>query len=70
MKVQIRTLKASKIKNNTIIAGVIYGGGLESTNIQVDAHEFTQMYRSKGTSKTFSINLEGKTHIVYIREIK
>lgn len=70
MKIQKRTQKGSKIRSNNKIPGVIYGGGLESTAIEADLLEFTNLFREKGTSKTFEVKLDGKKHIVYIREVQ
>ena len=58
MKLQTRTIKGSKIKDKNIVAGVIYGGGIDSTSIQVDALELTKAIESYGTSKTFNVTLE------------
>ena len=70
MKVKKRTEKGSKVRSINTVPGVIYGGGLKSTSIEVDLLEFTNLYHEKGTSKTFEIKLDGKKHIVYIREVQ
>ncbi|MFK5883521.1 MAG: 50S ribosomal protein L25 [Candidatus Izemoplasma sp.] len=70
MKIQVRTEKGSKVRSKNLIPGVLYGKGIESTSISVNALEFTKMYYLKGTSKTFEVTLEGKTHIVYIKDIQ
>lgn len=68
MKLQKREIKGRKIKDKNIVAGVIYGGGIESTPVQVDALELTKAIENYGTSKTFNVTLEGKKHIVFIKE--
>ena len=68
MKLQKRLIKGSKIKDKNIVAGVIYGGGLEATSIQADALELSKAIEMYGTSKTFNVTLEGKKHIVYIKD--
>lgn len=68
MKIQLRTTKGSKMRSKTLTPGVLYGKGMESVAIQADANEFAKMYRAKGKSKTFEVTLEGKKHIVYIKE--
>lgn len=68
MKLQKRTVKGSKIRDKNIVAGVIYGGGIESTSIQADAMELAKSIENYGTSKTFNVTLEGKKHIVFIKD--
>lgn len=70
MKVQKRTEKGNKVRSLKTVPGVIYGGGLESTSITADLQEFTHIFREKGTSQTFEVTLDGKTHIVYIGEVQ
>ena len=70
MKIELRTVKGSKIRNENLTPGILYGKGMDSTPVQVDSAEFIKMYRAKGTSKTFEITLEGEKHIVYIKEVQ
>jgi large subunit ribosomal protein L25 len=70
MKIQTRTENLNKVRNDHKVPGVIYGKGFESIAVQADASEFEKLYREKGTSKTFDVTLEGKKHIVYIRELQ
>lgn len=70
MKIQVRTEKGSKVRSKNLIPGILYGKGIESTSISVNALEFTKMYYLKGTSKTFEVTLEGKKHIVYIKDVQ
>lgn len=68
MKLERRTIKGSKLKGKGLTPGVLYGKGLDSVPVQVETKAFQKMYFSKGTSKTFEVTLEGKKHIVYIKE--
>jgi|LGOV01.1.fsa_nt_gb large subunit ribosomal protein L25 len=68
MKIQLRTVKGSKMKNTGLTPGVIYGKGMESVAVQVKTNDFQKMFSAKGTSKTFDITLDGKKHIVYIKD--
>ncbi|AIO18493.1 General stress protein CTC [Candidatus Izimaplasma bacterium HR1] len=68
MKLEPRSIKGSKLKNTNLVAGVLYGKGIEAVPVQANSVEFHKMYKSKGTSKTFEVTLEGKKHIVYIKE--
>lgn len=68
MKIQLRTAKGSKVRSKDITPGVLYGKGIDSVAVQADANEFEKMYRAMGTSKTFEVTLDGKKHIVYIKD--
>jgi|GEM_PF-1025602 len=68
MKFEKRTKSPKVIRKDDLIPGVIYGGGLEGEPIQVTYKEFTNLYAEYGTNRTFSINLDGKKHIVYIKD--
>lgn len=70
MKIQLRTKKGSKMRSLNKIPGVLYGKGIESTSISVDALDFTKKYYEKGTSTTFEVSLDGKKHLVYIKEVQ
>ncbi len=70
MKIERRQEKGSKIRKNGLIPGVIYGKGMESTPIQAEYEAFRKIYAAKGNSKTFDVEYEGKSHIVYIKETK
>ncbi len=70
MKIQLRTEKGKKVRNINTIPGVLYGKGIESISITVDAAEFTKKYHVMGKSKTFEVTLEGTKHLVYIKEIQ
>lgn len=68
MKIELRTVKGSKMKNTGLTPGVLYGKGIDSVAVQVKTNEFQKMYSAKGQSKTFDITLDGKKHIVYIKD--
>jgi len=68
MKIEKRTIKGSKMKNTGLTPGVLYGKGMESVPVQVKTNEFQKMYSAKGKSKTFEVTLDGKKHIVYIKD--
>ena len=69
MKLQTRTIKASKIKTIEVVAGVLYGTGFEAVSVKTSLQEFIKAYSNFGTSKTFEVILEGEKHIVYFKEI-
>lgn len=68
MELEHRTVKGSKVRSKDLTPGVLYGHGIESIAVQAKQSDFQKMYRSKGTSKTFEVTLEGTTHIVYIKQ--
>lgn len=70
MKIHLRTKKGSKVRNIKTVPGVLYGKGIETTSITADAVEFNKQYHKMGSSKTFEINLDGKKHLVYIKEVQ
>lgn len=70
MKIQLRTEKGSKVRSKTVIPGVLYGKGMDSTPIQTDMTEFMKMYYEMGTSKTFEVTLDKKKHVVYFKEVQ
>jgi large subunit ribosomal protein L25 len=67
MKVEKRTEKASLLKKKGIVPGVLYGEGIEPVKVKIPLLNFTKLVRDYGTSKTFSITLDGEKHIVYIK---
>lgn len=68
MKVQKRTIKGSKTRTLTKVPGVMYGSGFKATAIEATVSDLTAILREKGTSKTFEVSLDGKKHLVYLRE--
>lgn len=70
MKIQLRTEKGKKTRNINTVPGVLYGKGIEAISISVDAQEFKKTYSSKGSSKTFEVNLNGEKHLVYIKAVQ
>ena len=68
MKLEPRTEKARKMTRKDLTPGVLYGKGIKSVPVQVNTNDFQKMLSQKGTSKTFEVTLEGKKHIVYIKE--
>ena len=70
MKIQLRTKKGNKVRNNNTVPGVLYGKGLASTSITAAAAEFNKMFHKMGRSKTFEVELDGVKHLVYIKEVQ
>lgn len=68
MKIEKRTKQLKEVRQHGFTPGVIYGKDFPSTSIQVPALEFQRALQEYGTSKTFSILLDGKKHIVYVKE--
>lgn len=69
MKLDLRTVKAKKLKNKDLVAGVLYGSGIDPVSVSVAYSEFVKAYSNYGTSKTFEVTLEGKKHIAYFKEV-
>lgn len=70
MKLEPRTIKASKLRNTDLTPGVLYGKGMKSVPVQMNSTEFHKLYSKKGFTKTFDVTLEGKKHIVYIKAVQ
>lgn len=68
MNIEKRVLKAAEVRQNGFVPGVIYGKDFPSTSIQVPSLELQKKIAEVGTSKTFSILLDGKKHIVYVKD--
>jgi len=64
-----RIKKGSKVVSLQEIPGVVYGKGIDTISVKAQRSEFISCYLENGKSKTFEINLEGKTHIVYIKDM-
>jgi len=69
MKLETRTIKARKLRDKEVVAGVLYGSGFDTVSISAQTNDFLKTYYTYGTSKTFEATLEGKKHIVYIKEV-
>ena len=69
MDIKLRTKKGSKVVSLQEIPGVIYGKGIESQSVVAQRSEFIHCYLENGKSKTFEIKLEGKKHLVYIKDM-
>lgn len=68
MNIEKRVNKLQEVRQNGFVPGVLYGKDFPSTSVQVPKLDFSKKLNEVGTSKTFSILLDGKKHIVYIRE--
>jgi large subunit ribosomal protein L25 len=69
LDIKLRTKKGSKVVSLQEIPGVIYGKGIESQSVVAQRSEFIHCYLENGKSKTFEIKLEGKKHLVYIKDM-
>ncbi len=70
MNVEKRTERLDVVREKGFVPGVLYGKGFESVSIQVEQKDFAKTLQEFSTSKTFSIKFDGKTHIVYIKELQ
>lgn len=69
MDIKLRIHKGSKVVSLQEIPGVLYGKGIETKSVKALRTEFIHCYLENGKSKTFEINLEGKKHLVYIKDL-
>ncbi len=70
MKVILREESNKEVKKQGMVAGVIYGNGIEPSKIKVDRKEFHKTYEKMGQSAVFPCEFEGKTHKVYIKDLQ
>lgn len=67
----MRTASASNIRKAGSVPAVLYGHGLSSTNIEVNAKAFNKAFAAAGYSSLVNLKLEdGKEHTVLIRDIQ
>jgi large subunit ribosomal protein L25 len=69
LDINLRTKKGSKVVSLQEIPGVLYGKGIETQSVKAQRTEFIRCYLENGKSKTFEVNLEGKKHLVYIKDL-
>lgn len=71
---QPRTVTRSQnkqLRDKKIIPAVLYGTGVENTNVQVSAKEFEKVYEQAGENQVVELTIEGsKPHDVIIREVQ
>ncbi|MCF7927309.1 MAG: 50S ribosomal protein L25 [Candidatus Izimaplasma sp.] len=68
MKVEKRNDKNKVIREQGLVPGVVYGSGIDPVSIQILETDVRQAYNKYGTSMTFTIDLDGDEHIVYIKD--
>lgn len=68
MNVQKRTEKLKVIREKGFVPGTIYGKGFPAQSIQIEEKDIVKLVNKYSTSMTFSVKLDGETHIVYIKE--
>jgi large subunit ribosomal protein L25 len=70
MKVSIRDQKLKDVRNQDMIAGVLYGKEVDSVKVMVERKEFFRNYQEHGQVSVFPCELNGETHKVYIKDIQ
>jgi len=70
MNINLRTEKGSKVRDSKTVPGVLYGKGFASISVTADAVDFNKQYYLMGSSKTFEVTLDGKKHLVYIKDVQ
>lgn len=69
MKLELRSNKVKVLRSNGVLPGVVYGKGIDSTSVEVPYKEFISALSEYGLNLTFSVSLNKKKHIVYVKEI-
>lgn len=71
MQAKIRTAVKNQVKSlrkNRQIPGVLYGHGVASRNIAVDAVEFGKVYKKAGASNLIDLQLDGNSIKVLVKD--
>jgi large subunit ribosomal protein L25 len=61
--------KNKQLRKQGILPAVLYGGGVESTPLEINLKEFEKVFREAGTSSLISLDVKGKEYQVLIHEI-
>lgn len=70
MLLELRKASPKVVRQNKMVPGVIYGKNFEPSSIKVDEKELHKAYQQYGQSMTFDVELEGKKHQVYIKDVQ
>jgi large subunit ribosomal protein L25 len=70
MNFELRNVPLRQVRNDLKVPGVIYGHGIDSTPVMVDDRELRKALSQYGTSMTFAIQLDGKEHLVYFKDVQ
>ncbi len=63
--------KASKgLKTEGLVPAVIFGKGLESTNITISKNDFIKVYREAGETGLIDIKIDGTNEKVMVKEVQ
>lgn len=70
MKLQVRGQNLKALRNQDMVAGIIYGKEIAPVKIMIERKEFYRNYQAYGQGAVFSCELNGETHKVYIKDIQ
>lgn len=70
LKAALREGRASAVRRQGLIPGIIYGRGLDSTSVQVDARQFGQAFDKVGRTSLLQLAVGSDQHNVLVREIQ
>lgn len=63
------TINPRQLRATGKLPATIYGKGVESTSVQLDAHSFAIVYRDNKEA-TYELNLDGKTFKAVIQAVQ
>lgn len=70
LSAEVREDAAGKARHNGLIPAVLYGHGLESQSVQVDAKKFQKVFSEAGSTSLVTITIGETDHPVLIREVQ
>jgi large subunit ribosomal protein L25 len=57
---EITGKKVANLRRNGQLPGVVYGHGVDSTNVTIDGHEFEQLRRHSGPNALVDLSIDGQ----------
>lgn len=63
------TSAAKQLRKEDLVPGVVYASDLDPVNISLSVSDVEQIRRELGLNSVFDLELDGKKHTVYVREI-
>jgi large subunit ribosomal protein L25 len=57
---EITGKKVANLRRNGQLPGVVYGHGVDSTNVTIDAHDFEQLRRHSGPNALVDLSVDGE----------
>lgn len=70
MKLELRKESVKEVRNANMVPGIVYGKKIDTLVVKVEEKLIKNALNEFGKSKTFKVELDGKTHTVYLKEVQ